>query len=1010
MRKRSPKIVEGQEQLFAFDEGRRSWETRGIFSEHYLQTRLRNSSYWSKDDYTRPIFDFISELWKKRYLGLAKGNEETTRREFLEKILQQLGFSFFSNLQLPESERTQTPDYLLFEDEATKDQVFNEDDEVKHQAAIGLMEAKKVNHPLDQVSKKETPGRFPHQQVRDYLSQAINKTGDAYFRWGILSNGNIWRLYCRDAHPSAYFEFHLSGPEEYFCSYEDFKVFITLLTFGTNLTDAVCDAIKEIEAIEEEASTEIDIVKKKEERWRDKVVKRLDPFRDVANLWITAASGLEINESEYTLLASGFVALPKPRSKELRAFKSMLEKFQHDYRRITNSLMPFHWELEFPDVFFHDDGTIKENPGFDAILGNPPYISTQTSSGFEYRNALNQRFGFVDDLYVHFVSQGFNLLRNGGMFGYIVSDTFFTLATKLRMRELLQRNRLYYVGQCDPFAATVDAAIFIAEKQSAKGNYGLHFIQARYDKEGSTPDKELLELAMKPILPLINGAVPIQVAGEKHNVLHGTQGCLRLHRIGVDAYRSAVSQVFFEPTEAIVQLYNKFNDPLNKLISKWWKKIETSKKFEEYKTEIIKYYDSLKAGDITLLGLIAEGGQGLATANNGRFLGYLEGTEQAEKIKIRQNELKQLWKQNNRIAPVFHKLLDEKDSNFEDVIEELKKQFDQYRALELRKGEIYRTVPVKLIATDEDFKSAFCFRKAELEEQWKESKDFKSTYKELKQQHGEDFCKLFQAIVNIAIKRKISLTKLGIRPGEFYDNEEEAPRVATIHNGLVGKRYWVSFRKGDPVGNKWSNIEPLFILWSKDNADYIRTSKDARWQGYQYFLKEHGIAWTRGANHTCIKARLQSDCIYDVGGMQISAMKTSNLSDLSLLSIFNSNIFSFILKKFIAHTWMVQINDIRQMPIVIPTKDQAITLETLANRAVEAKELTLRKQDPSVELIEYSRQLVKEQQHAPKYLQPRPQLLLLDSSEECLHAIELAVQWGVEKLYGVEGMGPSEEF
>jgi len=54
--------------------------------------------------------------------------------------------------------------------------------------------------------------------------------------------------------------------------------------------------------------------------------------------------------------------------------------------------------------------------------------------------------------------------------------------------------------------------------------------------------------------------------------------------------------------------------------------------------------------------------------------------------------------------------------------------------------------------------------------------------------------------------------------------------------------------------------------------------------------------------------------------------------------------------------------------------------------------------------------LVKEQQHAPKYLQPRPQLFLLDSSEECLHAIELAVQWEVEKLYGVEGMGQFEEF
>jgi len=33
----------------------------------------------------------------------------------------------------------------------------------------------------------------------------------------------------------------------------------------------------------------------------------------------------------------------------------------------------FHWELEFPEVFFNDDGTPREVSGFDAVIGNPPY-------------------------------------------------------------------------------------------------------------------------------------------------------------------------------------------------------------------------------------------------------------------------------------------------------------------------------------------------------------------------------------------------------------------------------------------------------------------------------------------------------------------------------------------------------------------------------------------------------------------------------------------------------------
>src|SRR5207245_3639095 len=33
----------------------------------------------------------------------------------------------------------------------------------------------------------------------------------------------------------------------------------------------------------------------------------------------------------------------------------------------------FHWQLEFPEVFFNDDGSPRESSGFDAVIGNPPY-------------------------------------------------------------------------------------------------------------------------------------------------------------------------------------------------------------------------------------------------------------------------------------------------------------------------------------------------------------------------------------------------------------------------------------------------------------------------------------------------------------------------------------------------------------------------------------------------------------------------------------------------------------
>ncbi|MEM4501766.1 MAG: hypothetical protein QW512_06520, partial [Thermofilaceae archaeon] len=42
-------------------------------------------------------------------------------------------------------------------------------------------------------------------------------------------------------------------------------------------------------------------------------------------------------------------------------------------RQIGEANHAFSWELAFPDVFFEPDGTPKENAGFDAVLGNPPW-------------------------------------------------------------------------------------------------------------------------------------------------------------------------------------------------------------------------------------------------------------------------------------------------------------------------------------------------------------------------------------------------------------------------------------------------------------------------------------------------------------------------------------------------------------------------------------------------------------------------------------------------------------
>ena len=208
-----------------FPEFQNIWKTNGIFSDHYIRTRLKESTFWPEEEEIKTIYGYCRNLWDNvsRFLG-QKSNEASTRKELIDKIVEKLGFSYIPNITFPVGHK-QEPDYILYTDEATKNSVLDKNTSAQYSSAISLIEAKRFQHPLGTVSKHETPGRFPHQQVRDYLQSATDQSGKPYFNWAILTNGNIWRLYCRNAHPDSYFEFNF-GAGIY--SLENFSLFITL--------------------------------------------------------------------------------------------------------------------------------------------------------------------------------------------------------------------------------------------------------------------------------------------------------------------------------------------------------------------------------------------------------------------------------------------------------------------------------------------------------------------------------------------------------------------------------------------------------------------------------------------------------------------------------------------------------------------------------------------------------------------------------------------------------------
>jgi hypothetical protein len=77
----------------------------------------------------------------------------------------------------------------------------------------------------------------------------------------------------------------------------------------------------------------------------------------------------------------------------------------------------FDWNEEF--------AAIMKSGGFDAVIGNPPYVRQESLLLFkEYFERGYRAYVGTADLYVYFIEKGIRLLRESGRFAFIVSSGF----------------------------------------------------------------------------------------------------------------------------------------------------------------------------------------------------------------------------------------------------------------------------------------------------------------------------------------------------------------------------------------------------------------------------------------------------------------------------------------------------------------------------------------------------------------------------------------------------------
>ena len=104
---------------------------------------------------------------------------------------------------------------------------------------------------------------------------------------------------------------------------------------------------------------------------------------------------------------------------ELAQYASWIDELRNN----SPPLVPFHGEIEFPEVFG------RENPGFDVIIGNPPFGGKNTvirANRDQYPAWLKHLHAGSHgnaDLVAHFFRRAFCVLRQNGTFGLIATNT-----------------------------------------------------------------------------------------------------------------------------------------------------------------------------------------------------------------------------------------------------------------------------------------------------------------------------------------------------------------------------------------------------------------------------------------------------------------------------------------------------------------------------------------------------------------------------------------------------------
>lgn len=481
--------------------------------------------------------------------------------------------------------------------------------------------------------------------------------------------------------------------------------------------------------------------------------------------------------------------------------------------------------------WFNADWMFGLSEGFDIIVGNPPYVCNKSTDRGKVPKYI-EKYGISDDLYNYFFLRALELAKPEGIISFITSNTYLTIHSKQNLRINFLENKIIELIKVDnPFENPLvePAIISIQKKETKQGSYEFDYKNAKSNNDTET---------------------------DFYNP--------EIYNPNTKIYWNTAFNALFPPNAFNMKIWNIYEPIICRLIIKYWNLIITSRHISKNDNYLSEYRKNLKPGDITLLGLITEGGVGLQTADNGRFVAVLEGTK--ESVKIKQSRANKLYE------AVITKGINE--------------------------------LNIKSLPEAKEYL-------ADLSE-----KEIWELFDDLKNKYDRD------------IFGRGYLYKI-INKSERANVENLTPeeRKYGIDND---KPHWVPYDKGDKEGNRWYLKTSFYLDWSIFSLVYYKTQPSCRWQGYNFFFR-NGFCWS-DIKTVYLKCRLKEKSVYDVTSMSLFSLMP-DIPDWFFVCLINSKFISEYVNDFVNNTSVFQINDARQLPIIIPNQEELDIFQKIFNSA-----------------------------------------------------------------------------